>query len=695
MASALEYAELVKRIRHYNYFYYVLDVSLVPDSVYDQLFKALKLMEEINPEWVSKNSPTQTVGHLVYESHFELVKRARPMLSLDNVFTPDEAVDWGIDVHGDILDPKTDESAEIVTEWKMDGLSLDVDYTYDTMNIATTRGDGTTGENVTPNAMMVEGIPRVLKTPRHGGVSIRGEVVVRLADYNQINAELEAAGKKTFANPRNYAAGSLRQKDPRITRERKLVFVAYSIERAFGDPEADWYKDQEWLKENGFFTADTGKRLNHSRPGMTTGVPKLLEECQAERPNYPFEVDGIVFKVVKHAHREKLGFTSRFPRWARAYKFPASKGETRLLSVDRQVGRTGKLTPMARIEPVHVHGTTISNVTIHNLKELDQHQLFEGCYVEISRAGDVIPYLERRITDNPGLPVYGEVECCPTCNTKVVVIVGKKTKDNPEGSRTEYCPNSKCPGRQIAHLKYCTHRDVLNIKGLGDETVVKLHEQGVVDVTRPLSLLLLKPEDFLKIGESERMAEKLGTAVTIAKLTLDLPRVVTALGISGAADGTAERLSRVIRSLDEISKASIDEMRAIPDIGPVTAESIFEFFDEDNRKPDAESAWKPFVGEQHLKAPEPLGGLFQHGTTFVVTGSKFGGKSRKDLEKWFKQNGATVSSTVTKSTTTLYCGTKYTGHKLETAKQLGIPYVIYNEDGIAETNIENSIDLNF
>lgn len=695
MSNRTEYEELCKRIRHYNYFYYILDTTVIPDSVYDQLMVSLKLMEQQNPEWVTKDSPTQTVGHNVYESHFELVKRDKPMLSLDNLFTPDEAVDWSIDIHGDLCACNKDECAEIVAEWKMDGLSLDVDYTFDVMNVATTRGDGMTGENVTPNAMMVEGIPRVLKTPRPGGVSIRGEVVVRLADYNQLNHELEEAGKKTFANPRNYAAGSLRQKDPRITRERKLVFVAYSIERGFGDPEADWYKDQAWLKENGFYTADTGKRLNHTVMGMSSGFPALIAECQAERPMYPFEVDGIVFKVVKHSHREQLGYTSRFPRWGRAYKFPASKGETRLISVDRQVGRTGKLTPMARIEPIHVHGTTISNVTIHNLKELERHQLFKGCYVEISRAGDVIPYLERRITDHNGEDIYGEVTVCPCCSTSVVIVTGKKTKDNPEGSRTEYCPNPKCKDRQVAHLLYCTQRNVLNIKGLGDETVMKLYEHGVVDVARPLSLLMLKRDDFLKIGESERMADKLAVAVTIAKATVDLPRVVAALGISGAADGTAERLAREIRSLDEISKASVERMMQIRDIGSVTAQSIFEFFDEDNCKPDSESAWKPFVGDQYLKPPEAVGGLFHSGTTFVVTGSKFGGKSRKDLEKWFKQNGATVSSSVTKSTVTLYCGTKYTAHKLETAKQLGIPYVIYNEEGIAETNIENPIELNF
>lgn len=688
-----EYDMLVKQIKHYNYFYYILDVSLTSDPIYDALFQDLKRYEAAHPEWITPDSPTQTVGAPVYDSHFTLVKRDIPMLSLDNVFTPDEAIDWGIDVHGDIYNSKTNESVEIVSEWKMDGLSLDCMYVDDLFKLATTRGDGTTGEDVTPNAMMVEGIPRLLKSPM-GSVSVRGEIVVRLADYEAINREQENAGKKTFANPRNYAAGSLRQKDPRSTQDRKLVFVAYGIERTSGMPEDwDWYKDQQWLKDNGFYVADTGKRLDHKTPGLTMGIPKLLEELQAERASYPFEVDGVVFKVVRHAHRIKLGTTSRFPRWGRAYKFPASKGETRLLCVDRQVGRTGKLTPMARIEPVHVHGTTITNVTIHNLKELEQHKLFEGCYVEISRAGDVIPYLERRISDHNGEPTYGQITHCPSCGTEVAVIVGKKTKENPEGSKTEYCPNSKCKDRQVAHLLYCTQRNVLNIKGLGDETVLKLYERGVVDINRPLSLLQLTREDFLAIGESERMAEKLSLAVIIAKANLDLTRVIIALGISGAADGTAERLARDLRELGRIATTSVDELTQIDDIGGVTAQSIFEFFDEDNRKPSHESTWKPFVGDMILKAPDPLGTLFQPGTSFVVTGSKFGPHSRKDLEKWFKQNGAKVTSTVTKSTTSVYCGTKYTAHKLESAKSMGIPYVVYNEQGIVECTIESAVNL--
>lgn len=692
MNNRLMYEALCRQIREYNYYYYVLDISKVPDAHYDKIFQDLKYLEAENPEWVTKDSPTQTVGHPVFESHFELVKRTVPMLSLDNLFTPQEAVDWTIETHANIFMEFTPPSAEIVTEWKMDGLSLDVDYTHDELKVASTRGDGTTGENVTPNALMVEGIPRILKVPFVGGGSVRGEVVVRLADYRAINDELEKTGKKTFANPRNYAAGSLRQKDPRITRERKLVFVAYSIERLGAEP-SDWYADQKWLKDNGFLTADTGKRLKHNIPGLTVGTPELLAECLVDRVSYPFEVDGIVFKVVNHKHREVLGYTSRFPKWARAYKFPASKGLTKLIKVERQVGRTGKLTPVARIEPVFVHGTTISNVTIHNLKELDQHKLFPGCVIEISRAGDVIPYLERRVSEHTDEPIFGEVTHCPECNTEAVIVVGKKTKENPDGSRSEYCPNSKCKGRQLAHLLYCTQRNVLNIKGLGDETVLKLYDQGVVDVTRPLSLLYLTKADFLKIGESDLMATKLERAVVTAKFNLDLTRAIMALGISGAADGTSERLARALRSMAAVATASVDHLTVIDDIGGVTAQSIFEFFDEDNRKVPEDSVWKPYVGELSLMAPEPLGSMFQQGTTFVVTGSMFGEVKRKDLEKWFKANGAKVTSSVNTATTALYCGTKFTGHKLDTAIKLGIPYVVYNEDGIANTNIENPIQL--
>lgn len=671
------YVALCEELRRHNYYYYVLDSPIIEDAIYDRKLRSLKEMEAKNPMWVTSESPTQTVGHTVYPGHFELVSRSLPMLSLDNVFTPDEAVDWTIDLHQDY----GFNDVEVVVEWKMDGLSLDLLYTNGKLTMASTRGDGTTGENVTPNALMIEGIPRVLQT-NEPVINVRGEVVPRLADYAEINRALAEAGKKTYANPRNYAAGSLRLKDPKVTKDRKLVFVAHGPEHPYynADEPGDWYKDQAWLKQNGFLTADTGKRLGN-KPGMTTGTPKLIEECRLERPNYPFEVDGLVFKVVSHRHRHEMGFTSRFPRWARAFKFPASKGTTTLLSVDRQVGRTGKLTPMARLVPIHLHGTTISNVTIHNLNELRQHRLWAGCEVEISRAGDVIPYLERRVTDIPEAnpPVfYGQVNNCPCCDSEVVYVAGKT------GSVTEYCPNAMCKARLEAHLIYCAGRNVLNIKGLGDELVVQLLHTGVVDGTRPLSLLELYEQDFLQIGLSDRMAEKLTLAVKVAKANLTLARVITALGISNVAEGTAEDLARHCQSMDKLAMSTVDELMAIEGVGEVTAQSVFEFFDQDRLNPS--SVWRHYVKDLPLPAPEPIVHMFHPGTTFVVTGSKFGDRSRKDIEKWLKGNGAKVSSEVRPSTTMIYCGTKYTKHKLEKAKELNIPYQVWAEDGSYEVS---------
>lgn len=680
------YLSLCEELRKHNYLYYVLDEPIINDMDYDRTLHAVKDMEAKNPSWVHPESPTQTVGHPVYPGHFTIAQHGLPMLSLDNVFTPDEAIDWTVDAHSDGEDFHKKDFVEIVVEWKMDGLSLDLEYRFGLLHSAITRGDGTQGEDVTPNALMLEGIPRKVETD-HPIMYVRGEVLPRLEDYHEINRSLTESGKKTYANPRNFAAGSLRLKDPKVTKERKLCFVAHGPEYPT-EFDGDWYQDQAWLKANGFMSADTGKCFSHKTGGVTTGIPQLLKECETERPNYLFEVDGLVLKVVKHSHRRKLGMTSRYPRWARAYKFPASKGITTLLSVDRQVGRTGKLTPMARLEPVHVHGTTITNVTIHNLNELEQHQLFEGCEVLISRAGDVIPYLEKRITSHKDEPIYGSVDKCPSCDTNVTVVMGKT------GSKTEYCSNPDCKGRRLAHLMYCAGRNVLNIKGLGDEIIQDLYMGGVIDITRPLSLLELQREDFLKIGQSDLMAEKLFVAVVIAKTHLDLTRVITALGISGAADGTSERLARELRDLKTISTTSVERLVEIKDIGNITAQSIFEFFDEDNSKADTESVWKPYVGDLYLKPPEALGTLFNTGTTFVVTGSKFGNLTRKELEAFFKKNGAVVSSKVTKSTTQIFCGTKYTQHKLDTAKELGIPWIVYNDDGVtAETNVTNPIKL--
>lgn len=679
------YNQLCEELRKHNYLYYVLDAPIIDDYKYDTMMRQIKAFEQQHPDWVTPDSPTQTVGHPVYPGHFQLVNRSIPMLSLDNVFSADEAIDWTVEAHSYGEDIGTNDYVEIVPEWKMDGLSLDLEYVFGELKCASTRGDGTQGENVTPNALMIEGIPKHIKTDLPI-VNVRGEVVPRLADYAEINRALVESGKPPYANPRNYAAGSLRLKDAKVTKERKLVFVAHGPEypEIEEDPEGDWYKDQAFLKDNGFLTADTGERFKHETKGITTGIPDLLEKCKAARPHYPFEVDGLVLKVVKHRHRKRLGFTSRFPRWARAYKFPASKGTTRLINVDRQVGRTGKLTPMARLEPVHVHGTTISNVTIHNLSELVAHQLFEGCEVLISRAGDVIPYLEERVTPLGDQKLYGQITHCPSCNTEVVIVNGKPSKESPEGSKVEYCPNETCGGRQLAHLKYAVSRNVLNIKGLGDELVEELVAKGVVNPAHPLDLLGLVATDYLKIDLSSRMADKLAMATFVAYTNVTLQRVIAALGISNVAEGTSERLARSFESLDALSVATVDQLVAIEDIGGITAQSIVEFFDTDNRLPFEQSVWKRQIGGRILPRPAPINALFKPGTTMVVTGSNFGGKTRKEMELYFKSNGAKVTSAVTGNTTTLYCGTKYTAHKLDTAKRLGIPYVVYNESGVVE-----------
>lgn len=675
------YLTMCRELLRHNYLYYVLDSPIIEDAVYDRLLRTVQDLEKLHPDWVHPESPTQVVGHPVFPGHFKLINRVIPMLSLDNVFTPTEAIDWTVDIHGDILAKhRIDKSPKmtIYPEWKMDGLSLDLEYHFGVLNTASTRGDGTQGEDVTPNALMIEGIPRRIKNfqPVH---NVRGEVLPRLADYNEINRQLEIAGKKTYANPRNYAAGSLRLKDPLQTKERKLCFVAHGPETTVEDPDGHWEKDQQWLKDNGFMTADTGHRFSYN-PGLTFNIPTILQECLEKRPDYPFEVDGIVLKVGEHAYRKELGFTSRFPRWARAYKFPASTGITKLLSVDRQVGRTGKLTPMARISPIKVHGTTISNVTIHNLNELNRHKLFADCEVEIKRAGDVIPYLERRVTPHEDQPVYGEIECCPECLTKVVIVEGK------QGSRTEYCPNSKCPGRQVAHLEYAAGRDVLNIKGLGDEIIKKLYKQGIVDPAKPLGLLYLNTDDFRKVGQSERMAVKLDLAVIQARRDLNLTRAITALGIDNVAESTAEDLARHFRTMYILAMASVDDLLKVPGVGGITAQSIFEYFDADNRVPFKESVWHSYVGDLPLEAPAPLGTTFEEGTTFVVTGSKFGYFKRVAVEKYLKSEGAKVTSSVTNNTKAIFCGSRYTAHKLDKAKELGIPWIVYDESGVVESS---------
>lgn len=690
MNAKTEISVLVNELIGHNYNYYILDKPTISDAEFDIKLRKLKELEAANPQFIMKDSPTQTVGHPIVGSHFAPMRHRAPMLSLDNSMSPEEVIDWTIDVSADVKGP-------VCLEWKFDGLSLDLLYFKGVLVAAITRGDGTVGENVTLNAVHVEGIPKTIKSYDNEWVSVRGEVVAHLPTYRRINNDLMEKGKQPYANPRNFAAGSLRQKDPAITAERGLKFFGYQwLEDS---PIVNsWGAEQARLVNNDFATGCV--KLNDLDLGFYydpkanthSNIPVTLNKLQALRATLPFEVDGVVIKVESHTDREKLGFTSKFPRWATAYKFPATEGQTELLDIEYQIGRTGKATPVARIAPVHVHGTTISNVTLHNRSHVERLNLYVGCKVIVKRAGDVIPKIVGTVNPWTDQPRFEPITECPECQTKTIIVEGI------DGMQ-DYCPNKHCEARQIAHLVYCAGRNVLNIKGLGPEVIKALYDRGYARGYFPFGLLNLKVNTLVDVGQSPLQAEKIVAACNRAKAELDLPRAIRALGIDNCAEGTSERLARHFQTMMRLSKATEEELIAVPDVGPITAKSIFEYFDEDWQRyneNDMASSWQFDLDHASLPAPSPImTGLDWAGTSVVVTGSKFGGKSRKEVENFYKQMGATIAKDISSTTKLVLCGTKYTTRKLDNAKVQGVHYMVYDENGVIEEgNALNEISFN-
>lgn len=687
----LQISNLVDSLIGHNYNYYVLDKPTISDADWDVMFHQLKGLEAANPQFIRKDSPTQTVGHPIVGGHFTPMRHRFPMLSLDNSLTVEALIDWTIDFSGDV-ERITAGEHEVCIEWKMDGLSLDLLYYKGRLVAAITRGDGEVGENVTLNALQIPSIPKTFNgTYDQDWFSIRGEVVANLAHYRKLNEELTATGKQAYANPRNYAAGALRQKDPAVTGTRGLEFYCYSVT---SEPQVfdHWSKERQFMLQNGFLTTYTDVKFDFNpASGQHTNIPAVANKLQALRSQLPFEVDGLVIKVMCHKVRDFLGYTSKFPRWATAYKFPATEGHTELLDIEYQIGRTGQATPVARLKPVSVHGTTISNVTLHNRTQIERLKLYKGCQVIVKRAGDVIPKIEGTVTPRTIQELYAPLTNCPCCGTATSVVAGK------EGEQ-DYCNNQQCPDRLLAHLNYCTERKVLNIKGLGPETVKALFDKGLVHAYHGLAMLDLTAADFVTAGLSEHQAEKMAEACAKARADLTLERALMSFGIDGVAEGTSERLARHYRSMDRIAQASVEELEQIKDIGSITAESIYQFFDNDNSIiaiTPKQSCWYSYIHDRDLPAPaKMLLNLDWDGYSVVVTGSNFGGQKRKNIEAFYKQMGASIASNVSSKTKLVLCGTKYTARKLEDAKALGVDYRVYDETKVIETNIVDEISFN-
>lgn len=644
------------QLRQLAHQYYVLDDPQLPDSDYDALYRELLAIEAEHPELISADSPSQRVGATA-DNAFSPVTHRVPMLSLGNVFnvTDWEAFDQRIRKR---LGWEASVGPYYVCEPKFDGLAVSLQYRDGLLYQAATRGDGSTGEDITGNVRTLSSVPlRLLGDNPPARLEVRGEVIMPRAGFTALNERQLAKGDKVFANPRNAAAGSLRQLDPGITAQRPLVFYAYALADLDG---ADWpsthSKTLRWLSELGFKTSD----LTCSGPGPAF-VQKAWSDLQAKRDSLPFDIDGMVIKVDERRLQQDLGFVAREPRWAVAYKFPAQEVSTRLEAIEFQVGRTGALTPVARLTPVNVAGVMVSNATLHNIDEVHRLDLRAGDTVVIYRAGDVIPKVMRRIDDDEheSRAIAQLPATCPVCDSKV---------ERPEGEVVARCSAGLfCPAQRKEALRHFASRRALDIEGLGDKWVDLMVEQGLLHSSA--DLFKLTYEQLLTLPRmAEKSANNLLEAIEKSKKTT-LARFLYSLGIPEVGESTAAMLARQFGRLDSLLGADEAALLATPDVGPVVAKSIQTFLAEPHNQQviaalcAAGLHWDDQFAAQDLA--QPLAGQ-----TWVLTGT-LTSMGRDEAGDLLRALGAKVSGSVSKKTAIVVAG-EAAGSKLEKAIELGV-----------------------
>jgi DNA ligase (NAD+) len=656
---------LRENIRHHEYRYYVLDDPELSDADFDKLMNELKRLEAEHPELITPDSPTQRVGGKPREG-FVKAKHSSPMLSLDNAYSEDELRDWERRVHE--LTGRTD--LEYTCELKLDGMSLALIYSDGRLERGITRGDGSTGEDVTSNVRTVRSIPLVIPKDKlkKAGIpadfEVRGEMLMPLAAFRKLNEERERQGLATFANPRNFTAGTVRQLEPSITAQRRMDFFAYMLlkdGRTYFDRQS---KTMDALELTGF-------KVNPNRKLAKTlaEVWKFIQSWESKRESLPYEIDGIVIKVDRTAWQRELGFTGKAPRWAIAYKYAARGAVTQIEDIVPQVGRTGKLTPVAWLKAVPIGGTTVSRATLHNMDEIERLGVKIGDWVEVERGGDVIPKVVKVVEDKDhprGRKHFEMPEHCPVCGGNVV---------RTPGEVDHRCVNANCPAKLQGTILHFASRHVMNIDGLGDALANQLTERGLVK--NVADLYKLTKDDLLNL---ERMGEKSAENVLAeieASKKLPLERVIYGLGIRFVGERTAQFLAEHFGSLDAIMNESAEELEEVNEVGPRIAESIVEFFDDEhNRKlvSDLRKVGLTFTGQKKEK------GTKLAGKTFVLTGT-LERHTRDEAKKMIEDAGGRVSGSVSKKTDYVVAGSD-AGSKLDKARDLGVNVI--GEDELEE-----------
>ena len=642
-------------IRHHEYRYYVLDDPEISDAEFDRLMNELKKLEAAHPELVTLDSPTQRVGGKPREG-FVKVQHSIPMLSLDNAYNEEDLRNWERRVHE--LSGRND--VEFVCELKLDGMSLALRYQDGKLVRGITRGDGSTGEDVTANVRTVRSIPLSIpldKLKRAGipaDFEVRGEMLMPIASFKKMNDEREKHGLSLFANPRNATAGTVRQLEPGVTAQRRLDYFAYMLIADGRNVFAE-----HWETLNGLDTA--GFKVNPRRAlaenfGEVWG---FVGEWEEKRESLPYEIDGVVIKVNSVALQRALGFTGKAPRWAIAYKYAARAGITKIENIHVQVGRTGKLTPVAELKPVPIGGTTVSRATLHNMDEIERLGVKIGDWVEVERGGDVIPKVTRVIDDKGhprGQRSFYMPEKCPVCGGNVVRV---------EGEADHRCVNQKCPAKLRETILHFASRGVMNIDGMGDALVNQLTERGIVkDIADIYKLTKSKLLSLERMGD--KSAQNILDEIEASK-ALPLERVIYGLGIRFVGERTAQFLSDHFGSIEEIEKATEQDLQQVEEVGPRIAKSIVEFFAEpQNRKlvDELRDAGLKMAGKKKERGTKLMG------QTFVLTGT-LAHYSRDEARQMIEDAGGKVTGSVSKKTDYVVAGAD-AGSKLDKAKELGV-----------------------
>ena len=648
--------ELRQKLDRYSYEYYVLDQPSVTDAEYDALMNELRRIEAEHPELVTPESPTQTVGSFE-PSLFGEVRHPRPLLSLSNVYTEEELRAWAQRV-----ERFAGTSAfQFVTEPKIDGLAVALTYVNGLLDRAATRGNGLVGDDITPNVRAMRRIPTRLRpplsVPMPGTIEVRGEVYMRRSDFEALNQRIEEAGGKAFMNPRNAAAGSLRQKDTRITAQRPLRFFAYQIGYILdGEMPRTHWDALQLLRELGFLTSPDAMRHD-----TIDDVWARCEYWLARRHELDYEIDGTVVKVDDLALQEEIGYVAREPRWATAYKFPAVQQTTRVLDIEINVGRTGTLNPLAILEPVNIGGVIVSRATLHNEDEIARKDIRIGDTVVVQRAGDVIPQIvkvmeERRTgAEQP----FRMPDTCPVC--------GAPTHREP-GVAMRYCTNAACPAQLRERIHHFIGRSAMDIEGLGEKLADRFIDLGWIHDVSDIYHL-----DWEKVSQLEGLGEKsaanLRNAVERSKQQ-PLWRLIHGLGIRHVGERTATLLADRFGSLDALMAASKEEIAAIAGIGEIVAQSVYDFMQEPRNqnlmRRLADAGLRTRESRHNGSSARPLEGL-----TLVLTG-RLDSMTRPQAEERLRQAGANVASSVSKKTSAVIAGAE-AGSKAEKARQLGVP----------------------